>query len=63
MNRSISNQLTLPPSKELTERGVEEKTIENDSAVTLGTSLGEVINTMNQLPNPENIRTSPTSVN
>ena len=62
-NRSIPNQLTSTPSKEPIDRSVEEKTIENDSAIVLGTSMGEVINTMNESPTSENIRTSPTSVN
>ena len=63
LNRSISNQLTSTPTKEFIDRSVEEKTIENDSAVVLGTSMGEVINTMNESPTSENIQTSPTSVN
>ena len=48
--------------EELIDRSVEEKTIENDSATALGTSVGEVVNTMNESPTSENIHTSPTSV-
>ena len=63
MNRSILNQLSSTPTKEFIDRSLEEKTIENDSAVALGTSMGEVINTVNESPTSENIGTSPASVN
>ena len=63
LNRSISNQLTSTPTKEFIDRSVEEKTIENDSALVLGTSLGEVINTMNESPTSDNIQICPASAN
>ena len=63
LNKSILNQLTSTPTKEFIDRNVEEKTIENDSATVLGNSIGEVINTMNELRTSENISTFPTSAN
>ena len=63
LNKSILSELTSTPTKIFIDRSEEEKTIESNSAVVLGTSIGEVIDTLNESPASENIRTSPTSVN
>ena len=63
LNKSILSEPTSTPTKIFIDRIEEEKITENNSAVVLGTSMGEVIDTMNESPTSENIRTSPTSVN
>ena len=61
LNRSISNQLTSTCTKGIIDKSVEEKAIGNHSAIVLGTSVDEVINTMNESLISENICTFPTS--